>query len=125
MGRFRKTSWIFLAAQMAPGMAVGSGADSDAGLSQVGEHQRPQIRILAKEVFGSHSLRFCRRTGVARNCNKQRNAKSVVNPRRACAARVTVVGSVSVCPCFNSPLDCLFVPQTIPSTARVTTISLI
>ena len=49
----------------------------------------------------------------------------LVNPRRACAARVTVVGSVcqSVCPCFNSPLDCLFVPQTIPSTARVTTIS--
>ena len=104
MERSRKTSWIFLAAQMAPGMAtsstlpyIGSGADSDAGPSQVGEHERPQIRILAKEVFGSHSLRFCRRTGVARNCNKQSNnsiAKSVVKPRRACAARVTVVGSV-------------------------------
>ena len=48
--------------------AVGSGADSDAGGSQVGEHERPQLRILAKEVFGCHSPRFfCRRTGVARN----------------------------------------------------------
>ena len=27
--------------------------------------------------------------------------------------------------CFNSPLDCFFVPQTTSSTARVTTISLI
>ena len=32
---------------------------------------------------------------------------------------------LSVCPCFNSPLDCLFVPKTIPSTSRVMTISLI
>ena len=30
-----------------------------------------------------------------------------------------------VCPCFNSPLNCLFVPQTIRSTARVMTTSLI
>ena len=38
-------------------------------------------------------------------------------------ARFMVVGSV--CPCFNSLLDCLFVPQTIQSTESVTTISLI
>ena len=51
----------------------------------------------------------------------------VINPWRACTARVTVVGSVclSVCPCYNSPLDCLFVPQTIRSTERLTTITLI
>ena len=53
----------------------------------------------------------------------------LINPRCACAARVTVYSWVclfvclSVCPCFNSPLDCLFVPQTISSTARVTTIN--
>ena len=32
---------------------------------------------------------------------------------------------LSVCPCFNSPLECLFIPQTIPLIAQVTTISLI
>ena len=50
-----------------------------------------------------------------------------INPRRACAARVTVVGSVclSVCPCSNSLLDGLFVPQTIQRSKRVIRISLI
>ena len=47
----------------------------------------------------------------------------LVNPRPTCAARVTVVGSV--CLSMLQPLDCLFVPETIPSTAQVTTISLI
>ena len=37
----------------------------------------------------------------------------VINPRRACAASSWVCVCLSVCPCFNSPLDCLFVPQTI------------
>ena len=36
----------------------------------------------------------------------------ILNPRRACAARVTVLG-LSVCPCSNSLLYGLFVPQTI------------
>ena len=51
----------------------------------------------------------------------------MVNPRRACAARVTVLGSVclSVCPCSNSLLDGLFVPQTIRRNKRVIRISLI
>ena len=38
---------------------------------------------------------------------------SIINSRRACAERVTVVGSV----CLSVlQLDCLFVPQTIQST---------
>ena len=51
---------------------------------------------------------------------------SIINPWSVCAARVTVIGSVcvSVSPCFNSLLDCLFVPKTIRSTERVMTISL-
>ena len=51
----------------------------------------------------------------------------VINPRRACAARVTVLGSVclSVCPCSNSLLDGLFVPQMIRRNKRVIRISLI
>ena len=50
----------------------------------------------------------------------------LVNPRRACAVRVTVVESVclSVCLCvclFNiSPLECLFVLKTISRTQRAT-----
>ena len=50
-------------------------------------------------------------------------AFGVINPRRACAARVTAVGSVCVCVCvclllYISPLERLFVPETIPSTQR-------
>ena len=44
----------------------------------------------------------------------------LINPRHACPARVTVVGSVCVCVCVCaclllniSLLECLFVPQTI------------
>ena len=40
-----------------------------------------------------------------------------INPRRACAARVTVVGSV--CPLLNiSPLERLLVSQSVPHTQR-------
>ena len=48
--------------------------------------------------------------------------QGLVNPRRAYAARVTVVGSVGVCVCVCvcvcvspniSLIECLFVPQTI------------
>ena len=43
----------------------------------------------------------------------------VINPRCACAARVTVVGSVCVCPLLNiSPLERLFVTQSVPHTQR-------
>ena len=45
----------------------------------------------------------------------------VVNPRRACAARVTVVGSVcvSLCPLlYSSLLECLFASQTIQPTQQ-------
>ena len=54
----------------------------------------------------------------------------MINPWRAWAARVTLVGSVSqsvcqsVCCRFNSLLNGLFVPQTIPPTQRITRISL-
>ena len=41
----------------------------------------------------------------------------LVNPRRACAARVTVVGFVCLL-LYISPLERLFVPETIPSTQR-------
>ena len=45
-----------------------------------------------------------------------------INTRRVCAARVTVVGSI----CLSMlPRLFLFIPQTTPSTERVTTISLI
>ena len=46
---------------------------------------------------------------------------AVINPRRACAARVTVVGSVCVCVCLLldiSLLECLFVSQTMRRTQR-------
>ena len=46
---------------------------------------------------------------------------SLINARRACAARVTVVGSVClcVCPLRNiSPLERLFVSQSVPHTQR-------
>ena len=46
---------------------------------------------------------------------------SLINPRRACAVRVTVVGSVClcVCPLLNiSPLERLFVSQSVPHTQR-------
>ena len=57
------------------------------------------------------------------------NSYIIINPRRACAARVTVVGFVCLCVylsvCMSvcallyiSPLECLFVPETIPSTQR-------
>ena len=46
--------------------------------------------------------------------------KSVINPRRACAARVTVVG-LSVCPLVNiSLLERLFVLKTLSHTQRAT-----
>ena len=41
----------------------------------------------------------------------------VVSSARACAARVTIVGSVCLCfLCPNSLLECLFVPKTIQHT---------
>ena len=46
---------------------------------------------------------------------------SLINPRRACAVRVTVVGSVClcVCPLLNiSPLERLFVSHSVPHTQR-------
>ena len=42
----------------------------------------------------------------------------IINPRRACAARVTVVG-LSVCPCDISLLERLFVLKTLSHTQRV------
>ena len=48
---------------------------------------------------------------------------TVVNPRRACAARVTVVGSVCVCVCLLShisPTERLFVLKTLSRTQRAT-----
>ena len=47
----------------------------------------------------------------------------VVNPRRACAARVTVVGSVCLCVCLLShisPMERLFVLKTLSRTQRAT-----
>ena len=51
----------------------------------------------------------------------------VINPRRACAARVTVVGSVCVCVCVClcllshiSPMERLFVLKTLSRTQRAT-----
>ena len=47
----------------------------------------------------------------------------VFNPRRACAARVTVVGSVCVCVCLLShisPLKRLFVLKLLSRTQRAT-----
>ena len=50
-----------------------------------------------------------------------------INPRRACAARVTVVGSVCVCVCLSvcllshiSPMERLFVLKTLSRTQRAT-----
>ena len=47
----------------------------------------------------------------------------VINPRHACAARVTVVGSVCVCVCLLShisPMERLFVLKTLSRTQRAT-----
>ena len=47
----------------------------------------------------------------------------MINPRRACAARVTVVGSVCVCVCLLShisPMERLFVLKTLSRTQRAT-----
>ena len=51
----------------------------------------------------------------------------VINPRCACAAKVTVVGFVCLSVCLSvclllyiSPLERLFVPETLPSTQRAT-----
>ena len=47
----------------------------------------------------------------------------VINPRRTCAARVTVVGSVCLFVCLLShisPLECLFVLKTLSRTQRAT-----
>ena len=51
----------------------------------------------------------------------------LVNPRRACAARVTVVGSVCLCVCVSvcllshiSPMERLFVLKTLSRTQRAT-----
>ena len=47
----------------------------------------------------------------------------IVNPRRACAARVTVVGSVCVSVCLLShisPMERLFVLKTLSRTQRAT-----
>ena len=47
----------------------------------------------------------------------------IINPRRACAARVTVVGSVCVCVCLLShisPMERLFVLKTLSRTQRAT-----
>ena len=53
--------------------------------------------------------------------------ESVVNPLRACAARVTVVGSVCLCVCVSvcllshiSPMERLFVLKTLSRTQRAT-----
>ena len=48
---------------------------------------------------------------------------TLVNPRRACAARVTVVGSVSLCVCLLShisPMERLFVLKMLSRTQRAT-----
>ena len=59
------------------------------------------------------------------------NNKSLlfINPRRACAARVTVVGSVCVCVCVCllshiSPMERLFVLKTLSRTQRATKVKL-
>ena len=51
----------------------------------------------------------------------------IINPRRACAARVTVVGSVCLCVCVSvcllshiSPMERLFVLKTLSRTQRAT-----
>ena len=49
--------------------------------------------------------------------------KHIINPRRACAARVTVLGSVCLCVCLLShisPTERLFVLKTLSRTQRAT-----
>ena len=60
---------------------------------------------------------------------RKRKAGLIINPRRACAARVTVVGSVCVCVCVCvcllsqiSPLERLFVLKILSRTQRATEI---
>ena len=51
----------------------------------------------------------------------------IINPRRACAARVTVVGSVCVCVCLLShisPMERLFVLKTLSRTKRATKVKI-
>ena len=51
----------------------------------------------------------------------------IINPRRACAARVTVVGSVCVCVCLLSnisPMERLFVLKTLSRTQRATKVKI-
>ena len=54
---------------------------------------------------------------------RTRDVDCVINPRRACAARVTVLGSVCLCVCLLShisPTERLFVLKTLSRTQRAT-----
>ena len=54
-------------------------------------------------------------------------ASQLINPRRACAARVTVVGSVCLCVCLLShisPLERLFVLKTLSRPQRATKVKI-
>ena len=54
--------------------------------------------------------------------------QSIINPRRACAARVTVLGSVCVSVCVSghiSPMERVFVLKTLLGTQRATKVKIL
>ena len=62
-------------------------------------------------------------TGLSLLCVIVAVIVAIINPRRACAARVTVVGSVCVSVCVSghiSPMERLFVLKTLSRTQRAT-----
>ena len=67
-------------------------------------------------------------TNAANPCNSKNQPGSIIiNPRRACTARVTVLGSVCVSVCLLShisPMERLFVPKTLSRTQRATKVKI-
>ena len=62
--------------------------------------------------FGEKTFFYLKKIVAFSMALVRKSSSKVINPRRACAARVTVVGSVCLLPNI-SLIECLFVPQMI------------
>ena len=83
-----------------------------------GKHQQKSASITAFNWIGWTACIYIARRAAWH--------MTIINPRRACAARVTVVGSVCLCVCLLShisPLERLFVLKTLSRTQRATKVN--
>ena len=99
-----------------------------------GEHRLPRVcsyRYLGIDFACNGAWDVYVKKVIDSGRTKLNQLHSVINPRRACAARVTVVGSVCLCVCVSvcllshiSPMERLFVLKTLSRTQRATKVKI-